>query len=225
MSRMTAVIWPRWCRPAGQCWNGFPTISWVRQSLRALAAVYVDLQVHKHVRKEERVPRLQAWFADHEKNLPEMAWYEFSACTGSTLGIFCIVSQLFNPATSGELVARIQHAYFPWVQGLHILLDYLIDQEEDRTGSDLNFCSYYRDNEHLSSRLSHFYSQAQASVANLPDAKFHRLIIRGLLGIYLADHKVARQKNVLAIAKKLLRLGGGEAKFLYFHCWAYRRLV
>lgn len=194
-------------------------------ALRELASVYVDLQVHKHVRKDERLPRLQAWFAGHEKDLPQMAWYEFAACAGSTLGIFCIVSQLFNPASTGELVTRIKNAYFPWVQGLHILLDYLIDQEEDRTGSDLNFCSYYEDSEHLSCRLSHFYSQAQASVASLPDAKFHLLITRGLLSIYLADHKVSRQKDVQVIAKKLLSLGGSEAFFFYLHCWIYRRLT
>jgi len=125
-------------------------------ALRDLVSVYIDLQVHKHVQIGERLPRLQAWFAEHKKDLPRMAWYEFAACAGSTLGIFCIVSQLFNPATSGELVVRIKKAYFPWVQGLHILLDYLIDQEEDRAGLDLNFCSFYETSGHLSFRLGHF---------------------------------------------------------------------
>lgn len=194
-------------------------------AIRELAGVYVDLQVHKHVRKEERLPRLQAWFAGHEKDLPQMAWYEFAACTGSTLGIFCIVSQLFNPSTSAGLIAGIKNAYFPWVQGLHILLDYLIDQEEDRHGLDLNFCSYYEDKEQMADRLGYFYNQAQAGVANLPDAKFHHLITRGLLSIYLSDHKVSRQKDVRAIAKKLLSLGGSQAFFFYLHCWIYRRLT
>jgi len=103
-------------------------------------------------------------------------------------------------------------------------LDYLIDQEEDRNGLDLNFCSYYENPKHLSRRLSHFYSQAQASVASLPDAKFHHLITRGLLSIYLADHKVSRQKDVRAISKKLLSLGGSDTFFFYLHCWIYHRL-
>lgn len=194
-------------------------------NLRKLVDLYTDLQVNKHVDKDKRVPRLKAWFAEHEKELPPMAWYEFAACAGSTLGIFCIVSQLFNPSTSSLLIEKIKSAYFPWIQGLHILLDYLIDQEEDRKGLDLNFCSYYENSQQLSIRLSHFYRQAQESVAGLPDEKFHRLITRGLLGIYLADHKVSRQKDVRQIAKKLLSLGGGEAFFLYLHCWIYRRLT
>jgi len=118
-------------------------------ALRQLAGLYADLQVHKHVRQGEREPRLQKWFAAHKNSLPEMAWYEFAACAGSTLGIFCIVSQLFNPANAAQLAEQIRKAYFPWVQGLHILLDYLIDQEEDRRGMDLNFCFYYENHEQL----------------------------------------------------------------------------
>ena len=58
--------------------------------LHELASYYCDLQVHKHVKKEERVPRLKQWFAQYEASLPKMEWYEFSACSGSTLGIFCL---------------------------------------------------------------------------------------------------------------------------------------
>lgn len=201
-----------------------PNYALGEKAVRELAGLYVDLQVHKHVQKEDRLTRLQNWFDDHKQNLPPMSWYEFAASAGSTLGIFCIISQLFNPKTTADLVVSIKHAYFPWVQGLHILLDYLIDQEEDRAGEDLNFCSYYEDDAQLARRLGHFYNQAQLSVLNLPDAKFHQLINRGLLSIYLADAKVARQKDVQLIAKKMLRLGGSEAFFFYLHCWIYRRL-
>jgi len=189
-----------------------------------LAGFYCDLQVHKHVKSEERLPRLQAWFDQNKSRLPEMTWYEFAACAGSTLGIFGIVSLLFNPNTSSELISKIKQAYFPWVQGLHILLDYLIDQEEDRRGHDLNFCSYYPDSEFLAKRLIYFYRQAQQSIASLPFPEFHRLINRGLLSIYLSDNKVSQQKEVLKISRKLLSIGGAKAIFFYLHCWIYRRL-
>src|SRR5664280_621595 len=106
---------------------------------------------------------------DSKEGLPAMSWYEFAASSGSTLGIFCNVAYLFNPPTSAELISKIKEAYFPWVQGLHILLDYFIDQEEDLKGHDLNFCSYYPNDNILAQRLSHFYQQAQLSVSGLPD--------------------------------------------------------
>ena len=201
-----------------------PGYTLAADALHQLAGVYCDLQVYKHVKESERVPRLQAWFATHQARLPDMAWYEFAACAGSTLGIFCIVSHLFQPSVSARLILDIQKAYFPWVQGLHILLDYLIDQQEDREGHDLNFCAFYADQQTLSRRLGYFYTQAQKSVAGLPHPGFHHLINRGLLSIYLADRKVSQQKDVGRIAKDLLKQGGLQTMFFYLHCVVYRRL-
>ena len=205
--------------------RSLPDYGIAAEALKQLASVYIDLQVHKHVKADERMPRLQAWFDQHKEGLPAMGWHEFAASSGSTLGIFCIVAYLFNPPVSAQLISDIKKAYFPWVQGLHILLDYFIDQEEDRQGLDLNFCSYYPDDNILAQRLSHFYQQAQLSIAGLPDSSFHHLIIRGLLGIYLADNKVSQQKNICKVSRKLLRLGGIETIIFYLHCWIYRRLT
>ena len=114
-------------------------------------------------------------------------------------------------------------AYFPWIQGLHILLDYLIDQEEDRAGGDLNFCFYYPDEATLRQRLLFFFREGEAAVSPLPDAPFHRMIHRGLLGMYLSDRKVDRQADVRRIARALLRSGGAVSLFFHLHCWIYRR--
>ncbi|MGO4890049.1 tetraprenyl-beta-curcumene synthase family protein [Anaerobacillus sp. MEB173] len=200
-----------------------PSYEKIAPALLELAQYYCDLQVHKHVSYEERVPRLEAWFQEYEDNLPKMNWYEFSACTGSTLGIFCLVAYATAETLSNEDVAKVKDGYFPWVQGLHILLDYFIDQEEDRLGGDLNFCFYYRDRAHLVERLEHFTEKADESIRNLPDASFHYMINKGLLGIYLADEKVRSQKEVRKIAKRILRLGGGATLFFYFNGWLYRR--
>ena len=201
-----------------------PTYDAVAPALLELAGYYCELQVNKHVRADERVNRLQAWFESHRDHLPEMSWFEFAACAGSTLGIFCLVAHAFRKECSGTLVQQVKDAYFPWVQGLHILLDYLVDQEEDRTGGDLNFVSYYRNQHEMTERLKHFYTQADESISRLPNAKFHHMINRGLFGMYLADRKVDRQKDVRSIAKKMIRLGGAVTLFFFIHCWIYRRL-
>lgn len=189
-----------------------------------LASYYCDLQVHKHVREEERVPRLERWFEQHKARLPEMSWYEFSACAGSTLGIFCLVSYAFRNDCSTELFAQVTKSYFPWVQGLHILLDYFIDQQEDREGGDLNFCFYYEDEEQLKERFIYFIEQADKSVQGLSDVKFHQMINDGMLAIYLADKKVNEQKKVAKVAKDIRRKGGRWTKFFYVNGLIYRRL-
>jgi len=153
-----------------------------------------------------------------------MSWYEFSACTGSTLGIFCLVSQGFREDFSEDLARRLKEAYFPWVQGLHILMDYFVDQEEDRLGGDLNFCSYYDDEKQMEDRFIHFFEQADRSIARLPFPEFHRMIIRGLLAVYLSDRKVDAQARVRRLAGKMIRRTGGITLFFFLHAWFYRRI-
>ncbi|MFT4414910.1 tetraprenyl-beta-curcumene synthase family protein [Fredinandcohnia humi] len=192
--------------------------------LHELASYYCDLQIHKHVTIEERVPRLETWFQMHQEELPKMEWYEFSACSGSTLGIFCLVAYAFQEDFQENMARKIRDGYFPYIQGLHILLDYFIDQEEDRKGGDLNFCFYYPHEHQLVSRLKHFITEADKHTAGLPNEKFHRLINRGLLGVYLSDEKVRNQRSVFKIAKKIIRLGGKTSLFFYINGRAYRRL-
>nr|WP_132746662.1 tetraprenyl-beta-curcumene synthase family protein [Scopulibacillus darangshiensis] len=201
-----------------------PSLPVIQPALHELAGFYCDLQVHKHVKQDQRVPRLQEWFRNHQDKLPEMSWYEFSACSGSTLGIFCIASYAATRRDMGQLVAVLKDGYFPWVQGLHILLDYFIDQEEDREGGDLNFCFYYDNDDMMISRFNHFIEQADESISTLPDKSFHKMINRGLLGIYLADKKVASQAHVRALSRKIMKRAGGSGMFFFINGWLYRRL-
>lgn len=80
-----------------------PSYQIVAPYLYELADYYCNLQVHKHVKVEERVPRLKAWFEEHRHKIPQMKWYEFSACTGSTLGIFCLIAYASDPNCSKRL--------------------------------------------------------------------------------------------------------------------------
>ena len=203
---------------------GLPAYAVIAPQLHGLADYYCALQVYKHVREEERVPLLQAWFGAHERSVPPMAWYEFAACSGSTLGIFCLVAHASHRQCTAELARAIHDAYFPWVQGLHILLDYFIDQDEDRRAGDLNFCSYYSDQQEMVTRLSHFYRQADLGVSALPNAGFHRLVIKGLLAVYCADAKVHRHRELRAAASRFISLGGAEGRLIYLLSWLYRRM-
>ncbi|MEH7343387.1 tetraprenyl-beta-curcumene synthase family protein [Bacillus sp. JJ1532] len=192
--------------------------------LLELCRYYCDLQIHKHVKVEERVPRLQGWFDEYKEKIPEMEWYEFSACSGSTLGIFCLVSYAMRDDFKLADAEKIRNGYFPYIQGLHILLDYFIDQEEDRAGGDLNFCFYYESEEKLFDRLKHFVQEADKHTEQLPHKRFHQLINRGLLGIYLSDEKVRKQRNVKKLARGMIKTGGMISFFFYLNGRAYRAM-
>lgn len=201
-----------------------PAYDDIQPYLHELEAYYVDLQIHKHVRIEDRIDRLQRWFEANRDGLPDLRWYEFSASSGSTLGIFALVASAFDETFSVGTASAIRRTYFPWVQGLHILMDYLVDQEEDRIGGDLNFCSYYENDSVLVARLTRFLDESDKAVSELPHAGFHRLVCHGLVGLYLADTKVSAQRRVRRLASKMIREGGGTVLFFYLFCWIYRRI-
>jgi len=201
-----------------------PNYPYIKEQLIELCQYYSDLQVYKHVIQHERVPRLKDWFELHKESVPPMNWYEFSAASGSTLGIFCLVSYACRNDFKQEYSYLIKECYFPYIQGLHILLDYFIDQEEDRKGGDLNFCFYYKDEGEMFDRLVHFIREAENCTNKLPHSKFHKLISDGLLGIYLSDEKTRQSKDIHTFTKKLIRKKGKKSFFFYINGRIYRKL-
>jgi tetraprenyl-beta-curcumene synthase len=194
-----------------------PSYPAVQSRVLELSCLYSDLQVHKHIAHEKREAELLAWWKQYQPLYPHIFWQEFSAVTGSTIGIFALFCLATERRVDEACIKALDSAYFPWVCGLHILLDYLIDLEEDRAGGDLNFVSYYATEAEAIDRLQYFVKQAKASVEMLPNPAFHRMIVDGLVAFYLADRKVNRsQPQIYAIAKRLLKQASGLTSFLFY---------
>ncbi|SDC21785.1 tetraprenyl-beta-curcumene synthase [Paenibacillus sp. UNCCL117] len=182
-----------------------PSYPLVASAVRELVGLYADLQVYKHIRKDLREAALLSWWSQHQDRFPNVQWNEFAAATGSTLGMFMLFLASSEPGLASDKAERIHAAYFPYVCGLHILLDYLIDQEEDRAGGDLNFCSYYDSMDATVERIAVIVEEAKLRSDSLEHPAFHRMIIEGLLALYLSDPKVSRQEEVKRISKRLMK--------------------
>ena len=182
-----------------------PSYPVVQSYVNYLVELYSELQIYKHIKHEEREQALLQWWSHHQQTYPELSWNEFAAATGSTLGMF----RLFLAATDESLhLVQARAAldlYFPSICGLHILLDYLIDREEDRLGGDLNFCEYYQHERQVAERIGWMARQARLKTRKVPEGKFHRMVVEGLIALYLSDPKVKRQPEVKRITRKLMR--------------------
>lgn len=187
----------------------------IQEQVRRYVGLYNDLQVYKHILPERRLAALEAWFARHRPDYPDLYWWEFAAASGSTLGVFVLMVMAASPDLTPADVATLDRAYFPWIAGLHILLDYLIDQEEDRREGDLNLVSFYPSRRVLKKRLKWFFKRADDAAGKLHSAAFHRMVVHGLPGLYLTDEKVRRQ-HLHPIAWDLIRAGGIDTAFVYF---------
>lgn len=193
----------------------------VEEEVCRLIVLYTDLQVFKHAEPARRQELLLAWHAPYRPRFPDLDWWEFAAATGSTLGVFALCTAAVDPRLKRERAAAIREAYFPWVCGLHILLDYYIDQAEDAAGGDLNFVRFYGDPNLARTRLALFQRRARQEVGRLPDRPFHELIVEGLPALYLSDGKVGAQ-GLGRDARRLL-VDAGPVSLLLFALYALRR--
>lgn len=197
----------------------------IQEKMLKLETLYADLQIHKHVNVVERLPRLIHWYNTNKDRALGLRWNEFAAATGSTLGIFCLAAYGFSGKMTPALAESIVESYFPYVQGLHILLDYYIDQDEDRAEGDLNFCNHYDDEVLMLERFQYFLILAEEKIAQLPDKQFHRYIPKGLTGLYLSDEKVKKIAGNAHLRKQLLKKSGFTGWFLHYNIRLYYKLT
>ncbi|MGI6065507.1 MAG: tetraprenyl-beta-curcumene synthase family protein [Bacillota bacterium] len=199
-----------------------PSYRFVQQETGQLGLLYSELQSLKHIPKNMREEKIAQWTAPYLKVYKNISLWEFAAATGSTLAIFMLCTGAFDPALTKEQVDEIIKAYFPYVCGLHILLDYFIDQEEDYQEGDLNFVFYYRDHEERQARLTFFLEESLSRVAKLPFSYFHVAVIEGLLALYLSDQK-ASGLPARGIGTCLIRTAGKRTIVCYQLCRLLRK--
>jgi len=200
-----------------------PSYKIVQSEAIQLAKLYAQLQTYKHLSVEEREAKMLNWINPCLTDYPEITAWEFAAATGSTLGIFCLYAVSFDPQLTELKGQMITKAYFPWICGLHILLDYFIDLREDRETKQLNFVAYYKQPEIMSERLQLFVKNSLKQTQQLDHPKFHRAAVQGLLAMYLSDEK-SRDRDIWPITKKLIEKSGRGVKLLYWLCCQLRKM-
>ncbi|WP_096438340.1 tetraprenyl-beta-curcumene synthase family protein [Alteribacter populi] len=207
--------------------QAFPGFTGAQASMEELSLHYRNLQVYKHVEKKDREPYLISWYEETKEKYPylaDMRWYEFAASTGSTLGVYTLAAYASKGKMAKAEAESMKDKYFPHAQGLHILLDYFIDQEEDLEDDELNFCAYYKNEEDMVERMRYFKTEAERKLKQMPDSAFHSLINKGIIAIYLADEKVQKNPQIKKTANRMIRFGGLSTAFFYLNSWIFRRV-
>lgn len=190
--------------------------------LARFGALYSDLQTYKHIAPELREERMRVWTDGYAASYPDINGWEFAAACGSTLGIFALVSANDESMTADK-ARLIAEAYFPYISGLHILLDYLIDREEDRAGGDLNFTFYYTSQAEMAERLLYFTRRALEAAGRAPDSTFHTQIVYSLLALYLTDEKT-EHPDILPAVRMVREALPAECTRYFRLCRLLRRL-
>ena len=202
--------------------SALPSYELIRTNILWLANLYAHLQTYKHLEQDIREDKMLTWINSYSSSYPEISEWEFAAATGSTLGIFCLYALAYNPLLSDTLVSIHQKVYFPWITGLHILLDYFIDLNEDKETEQLNFVQYYGTSLKTNDRLKTFWNSAWFEASQLDYPNFHKVVLQGLLAMYLSDPK-SSALEIQTITKQLLHKGGTGVRLLDWVCRKLRR--
>lgn len=206
-----------------RCIEMLPSFHAVQSEALTLVGYYIDLQVKKHIDWSQREKILRDWAENNLSSFPEIYWQEFAAASGSTLAIFALFALASYSSVKIDQVNNITAGYFPWICGLHILLDYFIDREEDRQGNDLNFTFYYDDEKIMLERLKYFVRQSHAQLNHVENSAFAKTVVEGLLAMYLSDQKIKSQ-GFKKFAAALLNSSGSHAWQVYHLCSLVRKI-
>ena len=193
-----------------------PGYDLVKKDILQLAILYSQLQTYKHIDLELREAAMLAWLTKTNTH-PTLTNWEYAAATGSTLGMFMLAAAAYQKNLTPEHVTAIKNSYFPWICGLHIQLDYFIDQEEDTQNNDLNFIFYYKNEQETASRLRLFYNQALQHAQKTQHSFFAKTIVQGLIALYLSDPKI-KTPTQQYVKRELLHHAGIHTNLLYRLC-------
>ena len=171
-----------------------PNYPAVASRVREAAEFYAELQSLKHLPVHERELRCEHWYAAHRSRFPGLYWWEFAAACGSSLPVFAMLFLASQPSLGGDEVATTFDAYFPSVSAVHILLDYFIDQAEDREHAELNFVACYATTAEAVARLRSLVRSTAAHLRTIAYGDRHAFLLHAMCLFYLTHPKVFAQR-------------------------------
>ncbi|HEY8297448.1 MAG TPA: DUF2600 family protein [Candidatus Baltobacteraceae bacterium] len=158
---------------------------------REAATLYTDLQTFKHYPKERREDACIAWYERQGGRFGDLSWWEFASAAGSQFQVYAPLYVAF--CSDFRQLDRTFNAYFPAFSALHVLLDYFIDQREDREHGELNFVACYEDFATFALRAQSLAGRARERFARLTRPRAHDFALRIMCLFYLTHPKVFEQ--------------------------------
>jgi tetraprenyl-beta-curcumene synthase len=114
-----------------------------------------------------------------------LQWWETAAAAGSSLATHALIAAAAEARFDAHDAVAIERAYFPWIGGLHSLLDNLIDKREDEAAGHRSLVEYYGP-QRAAQRMRWMAERAMAVARELPHSARHTVILAAMIGNYLS---------------------------------------
>jgi tetraprenyl-beta-curcumene synthase len=154
-------------------------------SAQAAAARIVAFQSLNLSKSQGEHTGLEQWARAATPPAGDLQWWETAAAAGSSLGVHVLIAAAAGAQLDAGEVSALADAYFPWIGGLHSLLDNLIDKHEDEAAGHRSLIEYYGP-EQAAQRMRWIAEQALDKARELPQSRRHIVILAAMIGNYLA---------------------------------------
>jgi tetraprenyl-beta-curcumene synthase len=172
----------------GECRDAFaalPSHLLAAPSVQAAAARIVAFQSLNLSKSQGEHTGLERWARAATPPATSLQWWETAAAAGSSLGVHVLIAAAADPLLDADEVDAFARSYFPWIGGLHSLLDNLIDKHEDEAAGHRSLIEYYGP-EQAAQRMRWIAEKALEKANELPHSRRHIVILAAMIGNYLA---------------------------------------
>jgi tetraprenyl-beta-curcumene synthase len=198
-----------------------PSYATVASSARAAAARIVAFQSLNLSESQGDHEGLERWALDATPSGSGLQWWETAAAAGSSLGVHVLIAAAAEKELEGGEVQTLSDAYFPWIGGLHSMLDNLIDKREDEAAGHRSLIEYYGP-QRAAERLRWLATQAAQAAHELPHPSRHIVILAAMIGNYLSTPE-AHSPELRPVSESVLETVG-ELRRPTMLVFALRRL-
>ena len=203
--------------------TALPSYALVTGKMKKYVQLYIDLQAYKYLSHCIRQEYVETWADFYLRRYRDVTFWEFSAAAGSLLGVFSMFAAASDPKLTSSDIKALDEVYFPWVCGLHKLLEAYISAREDILTDQLNFTSYYDNLRICVERLSCFVDKASVLCSGLKNPEYHISLIKCLLSLYLSDSRAYFGMYGLA-SRKIIKNSPPLTSLYWRTCKLLRRI-
>ncbi len=191
------------CRRA---FAGLPSHELVGERARAGAERIVAFQSLNLSESQGDHRGLEQWALRATPPGTDLRWWETAAAAGSSLGVYALIAAAAEAKLDAHETEAIDRAYFPWIGGLHSLLDNLIDKREDEAAGHRSLIEYYGPLR-TAQRMTWLARRAEQAAGELEHSARHKTILTAMIANYLSTPE-AQSEQLEPVSEAVLATAG-----------------
>jgi tetraprenyl-beta-curcumene synthase len=146
-----------------------------------------------------------------------LRWWETAAGAASSLSVFALIAAAARPAVAADEATATEHAYFPWIGALHVLLDSLIDRSADVSAGEHSLIEHYASAEEMADRLREIAARSMRATELLPCGVQHATILAAMASFYLSAPTTSTPGALLTTQQVLGAMGAVATPTMAVH--------